>query len=120
MSKGSDDLNFGQKVVGGLIGAISNTHAGSYSHHTTDSRTDRATEELLSSVRELRADLQRLVQSPEMAALDEVLASVEDQIMRTGQASPVQRERLRAALSDAHAVTSLLASAGAVAQALRP
>ncbi|MFF3210033.1 hypothetical protein ACFYYB_05180 [Streptomyces sp. NPDC002886] len=33
MGKSSgDDLNFGQKVIGGLIGTVSNVHIGSFGH----------------------------------------------------------------------------------------
>uniref|UniRef100_UPI00368A2E9E hypothetical protein n=1 Tax=Streptomyces sp. NPDC013161 TaxID=3364862 RepID=UPI00368A2E9E len=115
MSKGSDDLTFGQKVVGGLIGAINNTHVEVFNSHAAGGPTDSAAQDLLDSVRELRGDLGRMRGGPEIAALGEVLASVEDEIMRTGQTSASQRERLREALVGTQSVTSVFASAAAVA-----
>lgn len=121
MSRSSGgDLNFGQKVVGGLIGAISNTNS-SYASHSVSGRAEPAdpnVAELLATIRELRADLQRLVASSETAALDEVLASVEEEVTVNGQASPGQLARLRQGLHEAGAVAGLLASAAAVNQAL--
>ncbi|MEV1084067.1 hypothetical protein AB0I98_38655 [Streptomyces sp. NPDC050211] len=121
MSRSSGgDLNFGQKVVGGLIGAISNTNS-SYAVHNESGRAEPAdpgVAELLAGVRQLRDDLQRLVQSPEIAALDEVLASVEEEITGTGDVSPERLARLRQALQDAGTVAGLLASAAFVGQAL--
>ncbi|MEW2517014.1 hypothetical protein [Actinacidiphila alni] len=121
MSRSSGgDLNFGQKVVGGLIGAISNTDS-SYTVHHANGRTepeDPGFAELSAGVRQLRDDLRRLVPSPQTAALDEALAGVEEEIMVTGHASPGQLARLRQTLQDAEAVAGLLASAGAVGQAL--
>ncbi|MFJ8082915.1 hypothetical protein ACIQ6Y_20180 [Streptomyces sp. NPDC096205] len=121
MSRSSDgELNFGQKVVGGLIGAISNTNS-SYAVHNASVHaepTEPHFAELLAGVRQLRDDLQRLVPSPETDALDEVLASVEDEITATGHASPGQLARLHQALQDAGAVAGLLASAAAVEHAL--
>lgn len=38
MSKGSDDLTFGQKVVGGLIGAINNAHVEVFNSHAAGGR----------------------------------------------------------------------------------
>ncbi|MCR3731893.1 hypothetical protein FHS35_008810 [Streptomyces umbrinus] len=61
---------------------------------------DEKTAELLAAVWGLRADLQRVVH-PETAVLDEELASTEDEITRTGRASPARLERLRHALQDA-------------------
>ncbi|WP_327398724.1 hypothetical protein OG194_00235 [Streptomyces sp. NBC_01288] len=115
MSKGSDDLTFGQKVVGRLIAAINNTHVEVFNSHAVGGATDSAAQDLLDSVRELRADLGRLRGGFEIAALEEVLASVEDEITRTGHASASQRDRLRQALADTYTLTSVLASAGAVA-----
>ncbi|MGC0334472.1 hypothetical protein RKD23_007462 [Streptomyces sp. SAI-170] len=117
---GGGDLNFGQKVVGGLIGAISNTNS-SYAVHNESGRAEPAdphVAELLAGVRQLRDDLQRLVPSPETDALDEVLASVEDEITTTGHASPGRLARLRQALQDAGAVAGLLASAASVGHTL--
>lgn len=112
-----DDLTFGRKVVGGLIGAINNTHSvGTYQHATSQSAaTDEATEQLLSAVRELRADLQRVRATDQTAALAQALADTEEEITTTGQAGPARRERLREMLSDSQALVNVLASAGALA-----
>ncbi|GAB7031518.1 hypothetical protein AB0G35_08860 [Streptomyces sp. NPDC021749] len=80
--------------------------------------TDPAQEELLRAVRELRGDLARAVQSPEVTALDGELAGTEGEIADTGQAGPGRLARLRAALTDAGAVVGLLASGAAVTQAV--
>ncbi|MGW7719179.1 hypothetical protein ACWGKK_33470 [Streptomyces chartreusis] len=120
MSRDSgDDLTFGQKVVGGLIGAINNTHSVGY-HQSAGGAApaDAQTTELLAAVRELRADLQRLVPSSETAALEEELASTEDEITSTGQASPARLQRLRHALQDAGSVIVLLSSGATVAAVL--
>ncbi|MEV0603415.1 hypothetical protein AB0I82_29545 [Streptomyces sp. NPDC050315] len=79
---------------------------------------DPAQEELLNAVRELRADLQRLTPAPETDALGAELADVQDEIERTGSASPGRLQRLRTALADAGAVTGLLASGAAVVQSV--
>ncbi|MFF1320644.1 hypothetical protein ACFVZZ_14605 [Streptomyces chartreusis] len=121
MSRGSgDDLTFGQKVVGGLIGAISNTHSVGHYHQTVGGAApaDAQTTELLAAVRELRADLQRLVQNPETAALDGELASTEEEITSTGQVSPTRLQRLRHALQDAGSVVAVLSSGATVAAML--
>ncbi|WP_030413975.1 hypothetical protein [Streptomyces sp. NRRL S-1448] len=79
---------------------------------------DPAQEELLRAVRELRGDLARAVQSPEVTALDGELAGTEEEIGGTGAAGPGRLARLRAALTDAGAVVGLLASGAAVTEAV--
>lgn len=95
------------------------SHAHAESHHQNaqgaGAQRDEATEELLRAVRELRADLQRVRPTEQTGALDTALAQTEDEITRTGQASPTRRERLRELLTDSQALLNLLASAGAVA-----
>jgi hypothetical protein len=114
MSRSSgDDLTFGRKVVGGLIGAMNNTHAESY-HHAMGPARDEVTEQLLRAVRELQDDLRRVRATDQTNALAETLAETEQEIIATGQAGPAQKERLRELLSDSQALT-ILASAVALA-----
>ena len=114
-----DDLTFSRKVVGGLIGAINNTHSvESYAHatgHAHAAARDEATAELLRAVQELQADLQRVLATDQTAALVAALAETEEEITTTGQAGPIHRERLRELLADSQALTHILASAGALA-----
>jgi hypothetical protein len=91
------------------------SHASAVSHHGTAPGRDAATEELLTAVRELRADLTRVRATDRTAELDAALADTEDEITGTGQAGPTRRERLRALLADSESLLSVLASAGAVA-----
>ncbi|MGP4005687.1 hypothetical protein [Streptomyces sp. 4N124] len=118
-SNSGDDLTFSRKVVGGLIGAITNTHSvESYARATGHAHTaamDEATAELLRAVRELQADLQRVRATEQTAALVAALAETEEEITITGQAGPIRRERLRELLSDSQALMNILASAGALA-----
>lgn len=79
---------------------------------------DPAQEELLRRVRELRADLARLVPTDETAALDAELEDAQGEIEETGQAGPGRLARLRQALTDAGAVAGLVASGVAVSQAV--
>ncbi|WP_405877013.1 hypothetical protein [Streptomyces sp. NBC_00005] len=81
--------------------------------HAAD--VDEATEQLLSAVRELRADLQRVRATDQTTALVEALAETEEEITTTGQAGPTRREHLRELLADSQAVVTFLASAGALA-----
>ncbi|MET7680169.1 hypothetical protein [Streptomyces sp. NPDC005423] len=91
------------------------SHAHAESHHGTGPRRDEATEELLRAVRELRADLARVRGTDGTATLATALADTEDEITRTGRATPSRRERLRELLADSQALLTVLASAGAVA-----
>lgn len=79
---------------------------------------DPEQEELLRAVLELRADLGRLVASDGTAALDAELAGTQAEIEESGAAGQGRLARLRQALTDAGALTGLLASAAAVAQAV--
>ncbi|XUL90559.1 hypothetical protein ACQ86D_31250 [Streptomyces galilaeus] len=90
-------------------------NAQAVSHHGTAPQRDQAAEELLTAVRELRADLARVRGTDRTAELDAALADTEDEITRTGQAAPTRRERLRELLADSQALLTVLASAGAVA-----
>ncbi|WP_330242446.1 hypothetical protein [Streptomyces sp. NBC_00525] len=117
MSRDNGNLNFGQRVVGGLIGAISNTNSSITGHNNVVGRVDDTARELLNLIRELRADMQRLVATGRTDALDNELAEVEDEIGATGDASQRSLARLRQALADAPEVHPL-ASAMAVAEAL--
>ncbi|PZT71752.1 MULTISPECIES: hypothetical protein [unclassified Streptomyces] len=117
MSRDSGNLNFGQRVVGGLIGAISNTHSNVMGSNHVVGRVEINMRELLNRIRELRADMQRLVTTGRTDALDNELAEVEDEISATGDASQRSLARLRQALDDTPEVHPL-ASAMAVAEAL--
>ncbi|MDI3405464.1 hypothetical protein [Streptomyces cavernicola] len=75
-------------------------------------------EKLLDAVRELRADLARLVENDAATALDAELEGAQGEIEQTGQAAPDRLGRLRQALADAGAVTGMFASAAAVSQAV--
>ncbi|MGW0881787.1 hypothetical protein [Streptomyces sp. NPDC002671] len=103
------------------IGDVSNStfaigdRAHAESHHGTSAQHDAAAEELLAAVRELRADLARVRASEQTAELDAALADTEDEITRTGQATPTRRERLRNLLDDSQALLTVLASAGTLA-----
>ncbi|MGW0731088.1 hypothetical protein [Streptomyces sp. NPDC002851] len=79
---------------------------------------DPAHEELLRAVRELRTDLARMVENPQVTALDAELADAEGEIERDGRAGQGRLVRLRQALADAGGVAALFASAGTVAQAV--
>ncbi len=84
-------------------------------HYDAPAPRDEATGELLEAVRALRADLSRVRQSEETARLDEALADTEDEIGRTGAVDEGRLGRLRRLLTDAQALTEVLASAGTVA-----
>ncbi|MEU6193163.1 hypothetical protein [Streptomyces sp. NPDC047061] len=99
-------------VTGSTFAIGSHAHAESH-HHGAGG--DRADEELLAVIRELRADLERVRGTEQTAALGAALAETEEEIARTGQAGPTRRERLRALLTDSQALLNVLASAGALA-----
>jgi hypothetical protein len=79
---------------------------------------DPAYEQLLEAVRQLGADLGRLVASPEVSALADELSETEEEIQRTGAAAPGRLARLRALLQDASASIGMLASGMALGQAV--
>ncbi|GAA2785010.1 hypothetical protein [Streptomyces showdoensis] len=112
-------------AAGGI--SITNTHGNvTVGDHNTVAYTvrgagperDPAQEELLQAVRRLRADLGGVVASEQTAALDAELSDAEDEIEGTGAAGPGRLTRLRQALTDAGAVTGILASGVAVGQAV--
>ncbi|MFF3602595.1 hypothetical protein [Streptomyces sp. NPDC002463] len=79
---------------------------------------DARQEELLQAIRRLRADLGGVVPSEQTAALDAELSDAEDEIEGTGSAGTGRLAALRRALTDAGAVTGILASGVAVGQAV--
>ncbi|WP_432085659.1 hypothetical protein [Streptomyces sp. bgisy095] len=79
---------------------------------------DPLQEELLLAIRRLRTDLGGVVASEQTAALDAELSDAEDEIEGTGRADAGRLARLRRALTDAGAVTGILASGVAVGQAV--
>ncbi|MFB7451018.1 hypothetical protein [Streptomyces sp. NPDC056194] len=79
---------------------------------------DARQEELLQAIRRLRADLGGVVPSERTAALDAELSDAEDEIEGTGSAGTGRLAALRRALTDAGAVTGILASGVAVGQAV--
>lgn len=113
----SDEPNVRIGDVSGSTFAIGSHARAESHHHGGPAQRDEATEELLRAVRELRADLSsgRVRQSEQTAELDAALADTEDEISRTGAAGPTRLQRLRDLLTDAQALTALLASAGTVA-----
>ncbi|MEU5089599.1 hypothetical protein [Streptomyces sp. NPDC021356] len=90
------------------------SHAHAESHHHA-APADPAAQELLTAVRELRADLRRVRDTDQTRSLDASLADTEDEITRTGTAGESRRQRLRELLTDAQSVLTLFASAGTVA-----
>ncbi|GAP49219.1 hypothetical protein [Streptomyces azureus] len=101
----------GSFAIGDSNTIVSRTDAGA-------PQPDAQQQELLRAVRELRADLDRLVQSDRTAALDAELVGAQAEIEATGRAGEGRLARLRQALADAGALTGLLASAAAVGQAV--
>ncbi|MEU6931748.1 hypothetical protein [Streptomyces sp. NPDC046385] len=90
----------------------------SYTVQGTQPDRDPAQEELLQAIRRLRADLGGVVASEQTTALDAELSDAEDEIEGTGAAGTGRLTRLRQALTDAGAVTGILASGVAVVQAV--
>ncbi|WTL50694.1 hypothetical protein OG310_13055 [Streptomyces sp. NBC_01497] len=87
-------------------------------HHHRPPDADAAQEELLAAVRELRADLARLVRTEGTDALDAELSRTEDEVTAAGAATPGRLARLREALGLAGAITGSLASGVAVARSI--
>jgi hypothetical protein len=79
---------------------------------------DEKHEQLLRALQELRADLGRLLETPDVRALRDELSETEGEIRRTGQADRSRLARLRQLLQDANAGIGALASGAAVGQAL--
>lgn len=104
--------------ITGAYGAFAIGDHNNVVNQSGDVPGDPATRELLTAVLNLRADLARVTSGPHTEALAGELAQVQAEIERTGQAGPTRRERLRQALGDTGALTAVLASAAAVAQAV--
>ncbi|MHC0434224.1 hypothetical protein ACX6XY_29250 [Streptomyces sp. O3] len=122
--QGGQGGNGGQGGRGGVHirdvrGAFAIGDHNSVVNQTGAAPVDPAHAELLSAVRELRADLARLNATDETAALDGALADAEDEIGRTGRADRGLLGRIGQALSQAGAVTGLLASATALSESVR-
>ncbi|MGX1883289.1 hypothetical protein [Streptomyces sp. NPDC055287] len=79
---------------------------------------DPAHEELLLAVRELRADLDRLVATDTTTVLDAELVSTEEEIEEAGRATPGRLARLRDALTAAGPSVEVLASGAAAVAAV--
>ncbi|MEU7119115.1 hypothetical protein [Streptomyces zaomyceticus] len=109
---GINVTNTGGNVTIGDHNTVTSTVTG-----TAPARDPRQ-EELLLAVRRLRADLGGVVATEQTAALDAELADAEDEIEGTGRADTGRLTRLRRALTDAGAVTGILASGVAVGQAV--
>ncbi|MBL1095463.1 hypothetical protein JK363_01980 [Streptomyces sp. 205] len=106
------------------IGSVRGSAVGFGDHHHIvnaprgEASCDPAYEELLEAVRQLAADLERVVPGPEVQALSNELASAQDEIQRTGRAGVGRLARMRALLQDASASIGMLASGVAVGQAV--
>ncbi|MFB7028779.1 MULTISPECIES: hypothetical protein [unclassified Streptomyces] len=104
--------NTGGNVTIGDHNTVTNTVNGA------QPTRDPLQEELLRAIRRLRTDLGGVVASEQTAALDAELSDAEDEIEGTGRADAGRLTRLRRALTDAGAVTGILASGVAVGQAV--
>ncbi|WP_405856836.1 hypothetical protein OG361_24665 [Streptomyces sp. NBC_00090] len=104
--------NTSGNVTIGDHNTVTNTVTGS------EPARDPQQEELLQAIRRLRADLGGVVASEQTTALDAELAEAEDEIEDTGRAGTGRLTRLRRALTDAGAVTGILASGVTVGQAV--
>ncbi|MER8234088.1 hypothetical protein [Streptomyces sp. NPDC094049] len=104
--------NTGGNVTIGDHNTVTSTVQGAAPHR------DPAQEELLRAVRRLRADLEGVVPTEATDALGAELADTEDEIEGTGRADTGRLTGLRRALTDAGAVTGILASGVAVGQAV--
>ncbi|MEU4199559.1 hypothetical protein [Streptomyces sp. NPDC045470] len=99
--------------------AIGDHNTVTHNEHTTGRRgADPAHEELLTAVRQLREDLARVVETPQVTLLSAELTDAQEEIETTGSTAPGRLDRLRTALADAGAVTGMLASGAAVGQAV--
>ncbi|MFK8848649.1 hypothetical protein [Streptomyces sp. Ac-502] len=116
----ADERNRGIHI-GEVHGAFAIGDHNTVTHHENTSDrpgTDPAHEELLTAVRQLREDLARVVDTPQVTLLTAELADAQDEIETTGRTAPGRLDRLRTALADAGAVTGMLASGAAVGQAV--
>jgi hypothetical protein len=105
----------------GRVGAFAMGDHNTVTNHEGGAQPGRdpLQEELLAAIRELRQDLTRAVGTDQTVALDGELAGAEAEIASEGEAGTARLTRLRQALTDAGAVTAVLASATAVAAAVR-
>ncbi|NBM20229.1 hypothetical protein [Streptomyces sp. GC420] len=104
--------------IGSVRGAFAIGDRNTVTSNAAPAGSDAAQEELLLAVRELRADLARLVATPQTEALAGELAETEEEIANTGRAGTGRLTRLRASLQDAATATGMLASGVAVGQAV--
>ncbi|QKV97782.1 hypothetical protein HUT19_23970 [Streptomyces sp. NA02950] len=106
------------------IGSVRGSAVGFGDHNhivnapRSEAPCDPAYEELLEAVRQLTADLERMVPGPEVQALSNELATTQDEILRTGRAGVGRLARVRALLQDAGTSIGMLASGVAVGQAV--
>ena len=80
---------------------------------------EEAQRQLLDAIVEFRAGLAQLVVNDQTRALDAELADTEGEIRAAGRATPTRLARLGELLSDATAITGLLASGGTLVQQVR-
>ncbi|MFH8406721.1 hypothetical protein ACH4FX_18285 [Streptomyces sp. NPDC018019] len=107
--------------IGEVRGAFAIGDHNTVTHHeygTGGPGIDPAHEELLAAVRQLRADLARVIETPQVTLLTAELTDAQEEIETTGRTAPGRLDRLRTALADAGAVTGMLASGAAVGQAV--
>ncbi|MFH8745941.1 hypothetical protein ACH4GK_01560 [Streptomyces rimosus] len=104
--------------IGKVHGAFAIGDHNTVTHHEHAPGTDAAHEELLAAVRQLREDLARVIETPQVTLLSAELTDAQEEIETTGRTAPGRLDRLRTALADAGAVTGMLASGAAVGQAV--
>ncbi|MEV6549329.1 hypothetical protein AB0M57_11515 [Streptomyces sp. NPDC051597] len=104
--------------IGSVVGAMAIGDHNTVTHQQGGAPVDPAQAELLQAIRELRADLARVVAGERVRALDGAAADAEAEIATAGAAGPGRLARLRAALADAEGLTGVLASAAAVGRTL--
>ncbi|MGW7053809.1 hypothetical protein [Streptomyces sp. NPDC054887] len=97
---------------------IGNGNTVSNTNNVAVPSRDPAQEELLLAVRQLRADLDRLVASDATVVLDAELVSTEEEIEGGGEATPGRLARLRDALVAAGPGVEFLASGAAAVAAV--
>ncbi|WP_432037327.1 hypothetical protein [Streptomyces cucumeris] len=117
---GGGGRKFGDIRIGGVRGSTVSfgDHNRIVNAPQSEMACDPAYEELLEAVRQLAADLERMVPGPEVQALSNELATAQDEIQRTGRAGAGRLARVRALLQDASASIGMLASGVAVGQAV--
>ncbi|MEU8824150.1 hypothetical protein [Streptomyces sp. NPDC048636] len=117
---GGGGRQFGDIRIGSVRGSA--VGFGDHNHVVNapggEAPCDPAYEELLEAVRQLAADLERMVPGPEVQALSNELATAQEEILRTGRAGVGRLARMRALLQDASVSIGMLASGVAVGQAV--